>query len=73
MFFDNLTIAGIAVIACFAILPLLFGKEFLRVEEADSEPGPGAARENAAADPCEGRRDAELPCPEVAPASSSSV
>jgi len=41
MYFDNLTIAGVAVASVTALLPLLFGKEALRVREEDtSSPSP---------------------------------
>jgi len=33
MYFDNLTIAGIAAASLYALLPLLFGRETLRVKE----------------------------------------
>ena len=36
MYFDNLTIAGIAVALMTALLPLLFGKEALRVVEDEA-------------------------------------
>jgi predicted histidine transporter YuiF (NhaC family) len=38
MFFDNLSMAGLLVVMPYALLPLLFGREFLRVMEdgADS-------------------------------------
>lgn len=35
MYFDNLTIAGTLAVSLYALLPLLFGKEFLRVHEDD--------------------------------------
>jgi len=37
MYFDNLSLAGIAVVALYGLLPLLFGRETLRVEEDDAE------------------------------------
>jgi hypothetical protein len=33
MYFDSLTIAGLAVASVTAILPLLFGREMIRVQE----------------------------------------
>ena len=36
MIFDNLTLAGIAIAALYGFLPLLFKKEIIRVQEADS-------------------------------------
>lgn len=36
MYFDNLTIAGILMVAPYALLPLLFGRELVRV--ADDQP-----------------------------------
>jgi hypothetical protein len=38
MFFDNLTIAGLVAVSFYALLPLLFGKEILRVEEDAETP-----------------------------------
>ena len=35
MFFDHLTLAGITVVAFYALLPVLFGKEFFRVDTED--------------------------------------
>ena len=47
MFFDNLTVAGVAIVSLYGFLPLLFGREFIRVEDdktrclkAPSECGP---------------------------------
>ena len=37
MFFDHLTFAGIAIVSLYGLLPLLFGKELLRVEEEETE------------------------------------
>jgi hypothetical protein len=34
MYFDNLTMAGIVAVSLYAFLPLLFGRETLRVAEA---------------------------------------
>ena len=36
MYFDNLTIAGLAVASLTALLPLVFGRETLRVREDDT-------------------------------------
>ena len=33
MFIDNLTLAGIAAASLFILLPFVFGKEFLRVDQ----------------------------------------
>lgn len=33
MYFDNLSLAGIAVVALYGLLPFVFGRETLRVEE----------------------------------------
>jgi uncharacterized membrane protein YqiK len=35
MFFDHLTIAGIIVVSLYGLLPVLFGKEFYRVDAED--------------------------------------
>ena len=35
MFFDHLTLAGITVVSFYALLPVLFGKEFFRVDTED--------------------------------------
>jgi hypothetical protein len=51
MYFDNLTIAGITVATVTALLPLLFGREALRVAEEPGSDGradrPGSARPSA--------------------------
>jgi hypothetical protein len=39
MYVDNLTIAGILVVSFYALLPLLFGREFLRVEDEEADAG----------------------------------
>ena len=36
MYFDNLTIAGLAVAAVTALIPLFFGRELFRVREDES-------------------------------------
>ena len=42
MILDNLSIAGLFIASLFLLLPLLFGKEFLRVDEAQSQSNPAA-------------------------------
>jgi hypothetical protein len=37
MYFDTLTIAGILMVAPYALLPFLFGRELLRVADDQSE------------------------------------
>jgi hypothetical protein len=37
MIIDNLTLAGLAVSASFALMPLLMGREFIRVRECPTE------------------------------------
>lgn len=37
MFFDHLTLAGITVVSFYALLPVLFGKEFFRVDDAEDD------------------------------------
>ena len=37
MFIDNLTLSGIAVVLLFVLLPLFFGKEFLRVKQESEQ------------------------------------
>ena len=37
MYFDNLTIAGILMVAPYALLPLLFGREMLRIADDQLE------------------------------------
>lgn len=37
MYLDNLTLAGITVVALYGLLPFLFGRETLRVEEDDDD------------------------------------
>lgn len=56
MYFDNLTLAGLAVAGLYLLLPLLFGRELLRVEEAETA-GDTPARPTriVAATPCGGR------------------
>ena len=45
MYFDNLTMAGLLTVALYALLPLLFGREMLRVEEEQGGSGsPDAGR-----------------------------
>lgn len=38
MYFDNLTLAGIAAVTVYGLLPFLFGREMLRVEEDGDDP-----------------------------------
>ena len=38
MYFDNLSLAGIAVVAVYGLLPFVFGREMLRVEEDGDDP-----------------------------------
>lgn len=47
MYFDNVTIAGLAVAFLTALLPLLFGKEALRVQEDDPSTAQPETRERA--------------------------
>ena len=60
MYFDNLTIAGILVVALYGLLPLLFGREIIRVEEDSGEARPtprlgeGSAVAGCSAKPCRG-------------------
>jgi hypothetical protein len=35
MYFDNLTIAGLLALVPYALLPLLFGRETIRVQEIE--------------------------------------
>jgi hypothetical protein len=58
MYIDNLTIAGILVVIPFALLPLLFGREILRVEEDDDAQilSPRTNREKS------GKDDQDLDC-----------
>lgn len=37
MFIDNLTLSGISVVSLFLLLPLFFGKEFLRVKQESKQ------------------------------------
>lgn len=37
MFFDNLTVAGLLMAVPYTLLPLLFGREFLRVADEGSD------------------------------------
>ena len=39
MYIDNLTIAGILAASIYGLLPMLFGREFLRVEDDEGETG----------------------------------
>jgi hypothetical protein len=55
MYFDNLTLAGIAVVAVYALLPFVFGREMLRVEEDGDGP-------KAVAGP-DGQRPTSTGCP----------
>ena len=62
MYFDNLTIAGILMLAPYALLPVLFGRELIRVDEREEETSSGAApipsgepsRGCGGAEPCHG-------------------
>ena len=47
MFIDNLTIAGVAAASLYALLPLFFGKETLRVSESADPVGESPARKPA--------------------------
>jgi hypothetical protein len=58
MYFDNITIVGLAVAFLTALLPLLFGKEALRVREDDTPTPEGAARERVSSP----RRVADIDC-----------
>lgn len=58
MYFDNLTIAGVLVAAAYALLPLLFGREFWRVADDDAEAAPLPTATPAAA--AHARRAKEL-------------
>ena len=42
MILDNLSFVGIFIASLFLLLPLLFGNEFWRVDEAQLEGNPGA-------------------------------
>ncbi|MGA7979365.1 MAG: hypothetical protein WCA32_03965 [Chromatiaceae bacterium] len=46
MYFDNLTIVGLAAISLYGLLPLAFGREFLWVKE---EMGQGAVPSHSSA------------------------
>jgi hypothetical protein len=39
MYIDNLTIAGVLIVSAYALLPLLFGREFFRVEDDEADTG----------------------------------
>jgi hypothetical protein len=41
MILDNLSFAGLFVASLFLLLPLLFGREFWRVDEASAQAQPG--------------------------------
>jgi hypothetical protein len=48
MYIDNLTIAGLAVASVTAMLPFLFGREMIRVQEDDaSATAPSPRQSNA--------------------------
>jgi hypothetical protein len=58
MYFDNLTIAGLVTAGLYLLLPLLFGRELVRVEE-ESDPSsrserPASPPLESAAEPCGG-------------------
>ena len=48
MYIDNMTIIGLVVAFVTALLPLLFGKEALRVREGDTSTAQSATRERVA-------------------------
>lgn len=59
MYFDNLTIAGILVVALYGLLPLLFGREIIRVEaDSETQPAPRRGEDSAisgcSTEPCRG-------------------
>lgn len=61
MYFDNLTITGLLAAGLYLLLPLLFGREILRVEEQEPHPPTVADRPTSpavesgcAAEPCRG-------------------
>lgn len=67
MYFDNLTIAGIVAVSLYALLPVLFGKEILRVEDDTAESGRPSAHGSddiAVAPGIRGRSDCPEPCHE---------
>lgn len=51
MYIDTLTIAGIIAASLFLLLPLWFGREFIRVEEEGAERAPIPCGDPAA-EPC---------------------
>lgn len=56
MFLDNLTIAGLLAAGFFALLPLLFGRESLKVEDDDLESTPTALSDGRGAVVAQSRR-----------------
>ncbi|MGB5737649.1 MAG: hypothetical protein WBM40_24740 [Thiohalocapsa sp.] len=40
MIIDNLTLAGLVVSSLFALMPVMMGREFIRVRESDKGPHP---------------------------------
>jgi hypothetical protein len=60
MYFDSLTVSGLAIIALYALLPLVFGKEFLWVKEDQGQIANAANKPDKRAD---ARRTPD-PCPE---------
>jgi hypothetical protein len=64
MYFDNLTIAGLIALVPYALLPLLFGRETVRVQETEGGleiPDPTGPSSYARASRADGRGHPE-PC-----------
>ena len=57
MYFDNLTIAGLAIASVTALLPLFFGREMIRVHEDGTSASAPSSSQSAASETVPGEMD----------------